>query len=75
MSDHIPTLADVCSAIAEGSIVATLDGTMYRINALELRRYLNRSRPLPTITTATLQVSSQHTDPGNWPDTSRPSIA
>ncbi len=49
MSDHIPTLADVCSAIAEGSIVATLDGTMYQINALELRRYLNKSRPLPAI--------------------------
>ena len=75
MSDYIPTLADVCSAIAEGSIVATLDGTMYRINALELRRYLNRSRPLPTITTATLQVSSQHADHGNWPDTSHTSIA
>src|SRR6266699_2743588 len=44
VSDHIPTLADVCSAIAEGSIVATLDGTMYQINALELRRYLNKSR-------------------------------
>ena len=75
MSDHVPTLADVCSAIAEGSIVASLDGTMYRINALELRRYLNRSRPLPTITTAAFQVSSQHTDPGNWPDTSHTSIA
>jgi len=43
VSDRIPTLADVCSAIAEGSLVATLDGTMYQINALELRRYLNKS--------------------------------
>jgi hypothetical protein len=75
VSDHVPTLADVCCAIAEGSIVASLDGTMYRINALELRRYLNRSRPLPTITTAALQVSSQHADPGNWHDTSHTSIA
>ncbi|HZR39143.1 MAG TPA: hypothetical protein VFB12_03450 [Ktedonobacteraceae bacterium] len=49
MSDHIPTLADVCSAIAEGRIAAAVDGSMYQVNALELRRYLNRLRPLPTI--------------------------
>lgn len=67
MSDRIPTLADVCSAIAEGSLVATLDGTMYQINALELRRYLNKFRPLPTVTNVVAQVSSSHCDPGNWP--------
>jgi len=75
VSDHIPTLADVCSAIAEGNIVATLDGTMYQINALELRRYLNKSRPLPVITTAAVQASSQHADLGNWPDSSHISVA
>jgi len=75
VSDHIPTLADVCSAIAEGGIVATLDGTMYQINALELRRYLNKSRPLPAITTDAVQASSQHADLGNWPDSSHTSVA
>lgn len=75
MPDHIPTLADVCSAIAEGSIVATLDGTMYQINALELRRYLNKSRPLPAVTTAAVQTSSQHGGLSNWPDPSHTSVA
>ncbi len=75
MSDRIPTLADVCSAIAEGSLVATLDGTMYQINALELRRYLNKFRPLPTVTSAVAQVSSSHCDPGNWPGPSQTSVA
>ena len=72
MSDRIPTLADVCSAIAEGSIVATLDGTMYQINALELRRYLNKLRSLPTVTTEAAQISH---DPGNWSDPTPPSLA
>jgi len=73
VTDHVPTLADVCSAIAEGSIVATLDGTMYQINALELRRYLNTFRPLPTVTTT--QVSSQRADQNNWPGSSQTSVA
>ena len=50
MPDRFPTLADVCSAIAEGHIDAASDGTMYQVNAFELRRYLNRLRPLPTVT-------------------------
>lgn len=73
MTDHVPTLADVCSAIAEGSIIATLDGTMYQINALELRRYLNTFRPLPIVTT--VQASPQHTDLNNWPGSSQTSVA
>ena len=75
MSDRIPTFADVCSAIAEGSLVATLDGTMYQINALELRRYLNKFRSLPTVTSAAVQVSSSHVDPGHWSDSTRTSVA
>jgi inhibitor of KinA sporulation pathway (predicted exonuclease) len=50
MPDRYPTLADLCSAIAEGHIEATVDGTMYQVNALELRRYLNKHRSLSTIT-------------------------
>jgi len=49
MSDHIPTLADICSAIAEGHIPVAVEGSMYQVNALELRRYLNRFRSLPTL--------------------------
>jgi hypothetical protein len=75
VSDHIPTLADVCSAIAEGSLVATLDGTMYQINALELRRYLNKFRSLPTVATVLAQVSSSHRDSSNWSDSTQTSVA
>ncbi len=49
MSDHIPTLADVCNAIAEGRLAASSDGFTYHVNALELRRYFDRSRSLPAI--------------------------
>jgi hypothetical protein len=49
MTDRIPTLADVCSAIAEGQVEATKDGSVYRVNAYELRRYLNKFRVLPSL--------------------------
>jgi len=49
MLDRFPTFADVCSAIAEGHIEVAVDGSMYQVNAFELRRYLNKSRPLPTV--------------------------
>jgi hypothetical protein len=42
MPEHIPTLADVCSAIADGRLMAASDGATYHVNALELRRYFNR---------------------------------
>ena len=68
MSDRIPTFADLCCAIAEGRIAATVDGSTYSVNALELRRYLNkfRSLPLPTITTVLEQSSSSRATPRNW---------
>jgi hypothetical protein len=75
VSDRIPTFADICSAIAEGSLVATLDGTMYQINALELRRYLNKFRSLPTVATVLAQVSSSHRDSSNWSDSTQTSVA
>lgn len=64
MSDHIPTFADLCCAIAEGELAATVEGSMYHVNALELRRYLNKRRPLPKIST----VDDPPTDPmtKNW---------
>jgi hypothetical protein len=61
MSDHIPTLADVCSAIAEGRLAASSDGSMYHVNALELRRCFNKRRSLPTISFLDL-ISSTYSD-------------
>ena len=49
MPDYTPTFADLCSAIANGGVIATLDGSMYEVNAFELRRYFNKSRTLPGI--------------------------
>jgi hypothetical protein len=49
MSDHIPTFADICSAIAEGRITASVDGGMYQVNARELRRYFSKPRSLPSV--------------------------
>jgi hypothetical protein len=66
MSDRIPTLADLCSAIADGKIVATLDGSMYTVNALELRRYLNTFRSLPTISSTRQTALSSLVDSNNW---------
>jgi hypothetical protein len=66
MSDRIPTLADLCSAIADGSIVATLEGSMYTVNALELRRYLNTFRSLPTISSTTPTALSSLAESSNW---------
>ncbi|MBX5448679.1 hypothetical protein [Thermogemmatispora sp.] len=49
MSERVLTIADLCTAIAEGRIPATVKGSAYHVNALEVRRYLNRLRPLPYI--------------------------
>jgi hypothetical protein len=74
MSDCIPTLADLCSAIADGSIVATLDGSMYTVNALELRRYLNTFRSLPTISSTTPSSLSSLAESSNWSASAQTSI-
>ncbi len=65
MSDRIPTFADLCSAIAEGQVSATDDGSMYHINAFDLRRYLNKFRSLPTISADTAQ-DPPHSDSQDW---------
>ena len=62
MADRIPTFGDLCSAIAEGQIAATIDGTMYKVNAFEVRRYLNKFRSLPTISSVLDQSSSAHSN-------------
>jgi hypothetical protein len=74
MSDRIPTLADLCSAIAEGSIVATLEGSMYTVNALELRRYLNTFRSLPTISSTHQTTLSSLAESSNWSATAQTTL-
>ncbi len=64
MSDRIPTLADVCSAIAEGHIAVAIDGSMYQVNALELRRYFNKLRSSAVSSPA--PDSSSHSDSPDW---------
>jgi hypothetical protein len=44
MPDYTPTFAELCSAIADGGVIATLDGSVYEVNAFELRRFFNKSR-------------------------------
>ncbi|HZU68146.1 MAG TPA: hypothetical protein VFA09_12790 [Ktedonobacteraceae bacterium] len=68
MTDRVPTFADLCSALAEGRIPATVDGSMYSVNALELRRYLNKFRSLPTIsyTYGDAPISILHKESSNW---------
>ena len=74
MSDRIPTLADLCRAIADGSIVATLEGSMYTVNALEFRRYLNTFRSLPTISSTTPQALSSLAESSNWSASAQTSV-
>jgi hypothetical protein len=59
MPDRIPTFADVCSAIAEGRLSVETDGSVYQINAFELRRYFNNCR---SVLTPSLAFSSMPAD-------------
>jgi len=70
MSDRIPTLADVCCAIAEGHVPAAVDGNMYQVNAFVLRRHFTKSRPLPSVSQPSSLSNSKQ-----WPTSSRTSVA
>ena len=65
MPDYTPTFADLCSAIADGGVIATLDGSMYEINAFELRRYFSKPRALPGIASLQQQLSRGEDDSRN----------
>ena len=65
MPDYTPTFAELCSAIADGGVIATLDGSMYEVNAFELRRYFNKSRTLPGVSPAQQQQSHDDSDSGS----------
>ncbi len=73
MSDRIPTLADVCSAIAEGHITAAIDGSVYQVNALELRRYFTEFYPLPAISPTSDPVAC--TNSSSWSTSTTSSVA
>jgi hypothetical protein len=75
MTDRIPTFGDICSAIAEGHLAATVDGSMYQINALELRRFLSQFRSLPAGSAPVNPSVSPQNDSGTWPSTVQTSVA
>ena len=62
MSGRTLTLADLCCAIAEGHITAAVEGSVYQVNAFELRRYLNKRRPLPSLTSPVADSSPTSID-------------
>jgi hypothetical protein len=76
MADRTPTFGDLCSAIAEGQIAATIDDAMYQLSSFELRRYFNRFRSLPDICEVLNQSSSSpHPDAASWSATAQISVA
>ena len=66
MSDRTPTFADLCNAIADGSIVATLDGSMYEVRVLDIRRYLERVHSQQTLSGSDTQASLPGNDLRKW---------
>jgi len=66
VSDRTPTFADLCNAIADGSIVATLDGSMYEVRVFDIRRYLDRVHSQQTLSGSDTQASLPGNDLRNW---------
>jgi hypothetical protein len=60
MSERTPTLADLCSAIAEGHISTSIDGNMYLVNARELRRYFKLLHSLSPACVSAAHDSAPH---------------
>jgi hypothetical protein len=67
VSNHTPTFADLCTAIAEGTIGATLEGDVYQLSVYELRRYFNKSRSLPSLLASGLPASLASDKSTGWP--------
>lgn len=65
MPDYTPTFAELCSAIADGGVIATLDGSMYEVNAFELRRYFSKMRALPGISPLSGESPQKGEDSGH----------
>jgi hypothetical protein len=75
VTDRTPTLADLCCAIADGSLVAQLNGSMYEVNALELRRYLSKFRGIPSLSFASLESAPLGSDSQQWSGSTHTSVA
>lgn len=75
MADRIPTFADLCTAIVEGQIPTTVDGSMYQMNALDIRRYLNKFRSLPALSSTSEQNPPSHSDAADWSVSVKTSVA
>jgi hypothetical protein len=71
VSDRIPTLADLCTAIADGHVPASVDGSVYQVNVLELRRYFQALHSSETQSSLLSSLSQL----GTWSSSSRPSVA
>lgn len=75
MADRTPTFGDLCCAIAEGQIAATVDDSMYQMSAFELRRFLNKFRSLPSVTPAVDTCAPGQADTSNWSPAVNTSVA
>jgi hypothetical protein len=73
MPSRILTFGDICSAIADGELAAASDGSVYKINALELRRYFNKIRPLPSVLSVNISNATPCPATSNQPTSSKPS--
>lgn len=71
MPDYTPTFAELCSAIADGGVIATLDGSVYEVNAFELRRYFSKARTLLDISPLHEQPSEEKRE-GSYSQDARP---
>ncbi len=71
MSGRILTFGDICSAIADGQLSADSDGSVYHVNALELRRYFNKLRSLPTIVPPKMSDPTSCSGTSNWSPSSQ----
>jgi hypothetical protein len=75
VTDRTPTFGDLCCAIADGQIAATLNGSMYEVNALELRRYLGRFFVGQMSSFSAPQAAPQAGDSQEWPASTHTSVA
>lgn len=75
MTDRTLTFGDLCCAIADGKIAATLNESMYEVNALELRRYFSRFLAAQPLSCSDPQAPSQASNGQDWPASTHSSVA
>lgn len=75
MTDRTMTFGDLCCAIADGKIAATLNESMYEVNALELRRYFSRFLAAQSRPCSDPQAPAQGSSGQEWPASTHSSVA